>query len=96
VFRVASLRNVAMTPPYFNDGSVTTPLPEAVKVMARVQLGVALGETDVREIVAFLESLTGELPADFATKHWRAGDPGSERGAGRLAVGRTDMRKGMN
>jgi cytochrome c peroxidase len=35
VFRVASLRNVAVTPPYFHDGSVTT-LPEAVKVMARV------------------------------------------------------------
>ncbi len=66
VFRVASLRNVAMTPPYFHDGSVAT-LAEAVKVMARVQLGVALDETDVREIVAFLESLTGELPADFAT-----------------------------
>jgi cytochrome c peroxidase len=66
VFRVASLRNVAMTPPYFHDGSVAT-LPEAVKVMARVQLGVALGETDVREIVAFLESLTGALPAEFAT-----------------------------
>src|SRR6266849_4228826 len=66
VFRVASLRNVAMTPPYFHDGSVAT-LPEAVKVMARVQLGIALGDADVREIVAFLESLTGELPADFAT-----------------------------
>jgi cytochrome c peroxidase len=66
VFRVASLRNVAMTPPYFHDGSVAT-LPEAVKVMARVQLGIALGDADVREIVAFLESLTGELPAEFAT-----------------------------
>jgi cytochrome c peroxidase len=66
VFRVASLRNVAMTPPYFHDGSVAT-LPEAVKVMARVQLGVQLGESDVREIVAFLESLTGKLPADFTT-----------------------------
>ena len=66
VFRVASLRNVAMTPPYFHDGSVAT-LPEAIKVMARVQLGVALGDPDVREIVSFLESLTGEVPADFAT-----------------------------
>ena len=66
VFRVASLRNVAMTPPYFHDGSVAT-LPPAVKVMARVQLGVALGDSDVQEIVAFLEALTGELPATFAT-----------------------------
>jgi cytochrome c peroxidase len=66
VFRVASLRNVAMTPPYFRDGSVAT-LPEAVKVMARVQLGVTLSDPDTRDIVAFLESLTGELPANFAT-----------------------------
>jgi cytochrome c peroxidase len=66
VFRVASLRNVAMTPPYFHDGSVAT-LPEAVKVMARVQLGLTLSDADTRDIVAFLESLTGELPANFAT-----------------------------
>ena len=66
VFRVASLRNVAMTPPYFHDGSVAT-LPEAVKVMARVQLGVTLNDPDTRDIVVFLESLTGELPANFAT-----------------------------
>jgi cytochrome c peroxidase len=66
VFRVASLRNVAMTPPYFHDGSVAT-LPEAVKVMARVQLGLTLSDPDTRDIVAFLESLTGELPANFAT-----------------------------
>jgi len=66
VFRVASLRNVAMTPPYFHDGSVAT-LPEAVKVMARVQLGVNLSDADTGDIVAFLESLTGALPANFTT-----------------------------
>ena len=66
VFRVPSLRNVAMTAPYFHDGSVAT-LPEAVKVMARVQLGLTLSNADTRDIVAFLESLTGDLPANFAT-----------------------------
>jgi cytochrome c peroxidase len=66
VFRVASLRNVAMTPPYFHDGSVAT-LPDAVKVMARVQLGVSLNDADIGDIVVFLQSLTGELPVDFAT-----------------------------
>jgi cytochrome c peroxidase len=66
VFRVPSLRNVAMTPPYFHDGSVAT-LPEAVSVMARVQLGVTLSDAETRNIVAFLESLTGELPVGFAT-----------------------------
>jgi cytochrome c peroxidase len=66
VFRVPSLRNVAKTPPYFHDGSVAT-LPEAVKVMARVQLGVSLSDADTHDIVAFLESLTGDLPANFMT-----------------------------
>src|SRR5262249_46412609 len=65
-FRVASLRNVAMTAPYFHDGSVA-PLPGAVRVMARVQLGMTLGDAETSNIVAFLESLTGELPANFAT-----------------------------
>jgi cytochrome c peroxidase len=65
VFRVPGLRNVAMTAPYFHDGSVRT-LPEAVKVMARVQLGVALSEGDTRDIVEFLKSLTGEPRENFA------------------------------
>lgn len=66
VFRVAGLRNVAMTPPYFHDGSVAA-LPDAVKIMARVQLGATLSDADTSDIVAFLASLTGELPAEFAT-----------------------------
>ncbi len=64
VFKVPSLRNVARTPPYFHDGSVAT-LPEAVRVMAKVQLGKTLSEQDVSDIVAFLDSLTGRLPKDF-------------------------------
>src|SRR5262245_27109762 len=65
VFKVPSLRNVAMTPPYFHDGSVGT-LEEAVKVMGRVQLGRTLTDEQVGNIVAFLESLTGKLPEGFA------------------------------
>jgi cytochrome c peroxidase len=65
VFKVPSLRNVAMTPPYFHDGSVAT-LPKAIRVMGRVQLGRDLTEAETGQIVAFLESLTGALPADFA------------------------------
>jgi cytochrome c peroxidase len=67
VFRVASLRNVAKTPPYFHDGSVAT-LPEAINVMARVQLGATLSDNETTEIVAFLESLTGDLPTNFVTE----------------------------
>lgn len=66
LFKVPGLRNVALTPPYFHDGSVAT-LPEAVSVMATVQLGKDLTEQQVSEVVAFLDSLTGRLPADFAT-----------------------------
>ncbi len=66
VFKVASLRNVAMTPPYFHDGSVAT-LPEAVRIMGRVQLGRTLTDGEVTDIVAFLSSLTGPLPANFLT-----------------------------
>jgi len=66
VFKVPSLRNVAMTPPYFHDGSVAT-LPVAARVMARVQLGRTLTDTEVTDLVAFLQALSGSLPADFAT-----------------------------
>jgi len=37
----------------------------ASRVMARMQLGVTLGDAETSDIVAFLESLTGELPANF-------------------------------
>lgn len=65
MFKVPQLRNVAATPPYFHDGSVAT-LPQAVRIMAELQLGKTLSDEDVTLIVAFLESLTGDVPADFA------------------------------
>jgi cytochrome c peroxidase len=64
VFKVPSLRNVAMTPPYFHDGSVGK-LADAVRIMAKVQFGKALGDRDIRDIAAFLGSLTGKLPDRF-------------------------------
>jgi cytochrome c peroxidase len=67
LFKVPGLRNVAMTPPYFHDGSVAT-LPQAVRVMGKVQLGKELTDQEVNDLVAFLNSLTGELPKDFATE----------------------------
>jgi cytochrome c peroxidase len=66
VFKVPGLRNVAMTAPYFHDGSVAS-LAEAVRVMASTQLGRTLSDEEVQDIVAFLNSLTGDLPNDFAT-----------------------------
>jgi cytochrome c peroxidase len=60
LFRVPSLRNVAVTPPYFHNGR-TASLVEAVEIMARSQLGRTLPEDDVRLIVQFLGTLTGEF-----------------------------------
>ncbi len=65
MFKVPQLRNVAMTPPYFHDGSVAT-LDDAVRVMARLQLGRQLDDRDVKDLVAFLQTLTGDIPPQFA------------------------------
>jgi len=61
MWRMPSLRNVAITAPYFHNGTVKT-LDEAVRVMAKTQLGKELTEQQVSDIVAFLSSLTGEFP----------------------------------
>ena len=61
-FRVPTLRNVELTAPYFHDGSESS-LAGAVRTMAHVQLGQDLDDEQVQKLVAFLESLTGELPA---------------------------------
>jgi cytochrome c peroxidase len=58
VFRVPSLRNVAVTAPYFHDGRVQQ-LPQAVSQMGKLQLGRDLSATDVEALTAFLQSLTG-------------------------------------
>jgi cytochrome c peroxidase len=58
-FKVPSLRNVALTAPYFHDANAET-LHQAVTIMARYQLGRNLSSNDIEAIVAFLESLTGE------------------------------------
>lgn len=60
VFKVPSLRNVALTAPYFHDASART-LAEAVDVMFRYQLGRSASRADKEAIVKFLGTLTGEL-----------------------------------
>lgn len=64
VFKVPSLRNVAMTSPYFHDGSVPV-LGEAVRMMAHHQLGRTLTAREIDRIVAYLGSLTGTLPLPY-------------------------------
>ncbi|PSW12745.1 cytochrome-c peroxidase [Photobacterium rosenbergii] len=58
-FKVPTLRNVALTAPYFHDGSVET-LADAVDKMAYYQVGVKLSEAEIGKITAYLETLNGE------------------------------------
>ena len=60
-FKVPSLRNVEKTGPYFHDGSVKH-LGNAIKKMARHQLGVELETEKVESILTWLKCLTGKLP----------------------------------
>ncbi len=58
MFRVPILRNVTRTAPYFHNGSVDR-IEEAVRIMARHQLGIDLNEKQIGQIVAFLKTLEG-------------------------------------
>ncbi len=82
VFRIAPLRNIAMTHPYFHNGSART-LEDAVSIMGNSQLKRNFTPEEVRQLVAFLHSLTGEfpsvpypqLPRAFPTAAPPAGEP---------------------
>ena len=64
-FKVPGLRNVAKTGPYLHDGSVAT-LDEMVRLMVAHQTPRGeLQPNEVEAIVAFLDSLTGEPPAEL-------------------------------
>jgi cytochrome c peroxidase len=60
MWRVPPLRGIALTAPYFHNGSVDS-LEEAIRIMGLVQFNKTLSEESVRDISAFLHSLTGEL-----------------------------------
>jgi cytochrome c peroxidase len=64
MFKVPSLRNVEKTEPYFHNGKVAS-LDKAVAEMADYQLGRAMTEKEVASVVAFLKTLTGDLPAEY-------------------------------
>ncbi len=61
VFKVPTLRNIDLTPPYFHSGKVWD-LRQAVGIMAASQLGAQLGEDEIDHITEFLHALTGEQP----------------------------------
>ncbi len=60
VFKVPGLRNVGMTYPYFHDGSIAS-LDSSVKIMGKVELNKSFTETEVKNIVSFLKTLTGDI-----------------------------------
>lgn len=61
-FRVASLRNVGQTSPYFHNGQVEK-LSDAIQIMSQTQLGVTMSDDKVADIEAFLNSLTAPRPS---------------------------------
>ncbi|MBE9100263.1 cytochrome-c peroxidase [Vacuolonema iberomarrocanum] len=66
VFRVPSLRNVAVTPPYFHDGTADT-LEQAIEIMVKYQLGRPIPSEHVQQIAQFLQTLTGEHQEETLT-----------------------------
>lgn len=64
VFRVPSLRNVAVTAPYLHDGSVEK-LEDVVEIMAQYQLGTTIEKSHVKKIVKFLKTLTGQYKGKY-------------------------------
>ncbi len=64
VFKVPSLRNVAKTGPYLHDGSIQT-LEEMVRIMAHYQLGKQVTDSQVTDVVSFLNALTGDIPTVY-------------------------------
>ncbi|MCD8340515.1 MAG: cytochrome-c peroxidase [Burkholderiales bacterium] len=60
-FKVPTLRNVELTYPYFHDGEAGN-LATAVRIMGELQLGRTYTKEEIADIVAWLKTLTGELP----------------------------------
>lgn len=77
VFRTPMLRNIEHTSPYFHDGSVER-LDDAVRIMARIQLGRTLDDAQVARIVDFLGALSGDVPGHYAPPT-AAGDAGTNQ-----------------
>ncbi|WP_052557340.1 cytochrome-c peroxidase [Enhygromyxa salina] len=69
VFKVPTLRNVAKTGPYLHDGSIAT-LTDIVAKMVEHQTKRAgpFSPEEMTQMLAFLDSMTGEIPTDFIAK----------------------------
>ena len=65
-FKTPTLRNVALTWPYYHDGSVPT-LEKAIDMMAEYQVGRKMPETEVAKVKTFLDALTGQYQGKTLT-----------------------------
>ena len=65
-FKTPGLRNVALTWPYYHDATRAT-LEEAVRDMGKYQSGVKLSQSQISDMVAFLNTLTGEFEGQLLT-----------------------------
>lgn len=65
-FKTPTLRNVALTWPYYHDGSVAT-LEEAVAMMSQYQVGHIMPESDVQKVKEFLDAQTGRYEGKTLT-----------------------------
>ena len=65
-FKTPGLRNVALTWPYYHDGTRLT-LEDAVRDMAKYELGKSFSDSEVSDVVAFLNTLTGEFEGKLLT-----------------------------
>jgi cytochrome c peroxidase len=93
VFKSPSLRNIALTAPYFHSGKVWD-LKQAVEIMGSSQLGIILNDREADAIVAFLKTLTGRQPAvnypvlPAHTSSTPPPNPGIPKGSGGGVTGR--------
>ena len=60
-FKTPTLRNLTLTAPYFHDATQAT-IEDAVKAMMKYEIGKNISEDEVKLLVEFLETLTGEIP----------------------------------
>lgn len=63
-FKVPGLRNIVHTAPYFHDGSVED-LDDSVRIMGKLQRNVDLSDDEVKDIVAFLGSLSSDISEEM-------------------------------
>ena len=65
-FKTPTLRNVALTWPYYHDGSVAT-LEEAIRMMAEYQVGRKMPAGEVQKVKSFLDAQTGQYQGQTLT-----------------------------